>query len=261
MSNRKFGLIIWEFFSGLETARLLNNLIMCREKHPRVFSYLSFPRATEDNASLLQNEFLLLYNRGSILGGLPMVDQKNQHPSLLSDVSLIETIMVVPNNLGVYQGKHCEQRNVSIVHSSIDQIPVKSVYPLEQVVILITSGRKNGHHTDRSTNEQVGIPKYLLQTLLRKLVLKPKRLERERRLFCSILTITSMHPVSAVIPHQLKQTPWLKRMPTHCFAEFFCVRSCVWLAWGSLSYARSVAWITLASVAGEPSESIHFPRL
>lgn len=159
MSNRKFGLIIWEFFSGLETARLLNNLIMCREKHPRVFSYLSFPRATEDNASLLQNEFLLLYNRGSILGGLPMVDQKNQHLSLLSDVSLIETIMVVPNNLGVYQGKHCEQRNVSIVHSAIDQIPVKSVYPLEQVVILITSGRKNGHHTDRSTNEQVGIPK------------------------------------------------------------------------------------------------------
>lgn len=79
-------------------------------------------------------------------------------------------------------------------HISAEPVPIKA------------SG--NSHHLRerRLGTTQTSLPmdrsvfqSDLLQTLLRKLALKLKLIERERQLFSSILTITSMRQVSAII--------------------------------------------------------------
>lgn len=91
MSNGKFSLIVWDFLLGKRPPGLLYNLIMYREKHYKGFSYLSFPRADEDIQASYKMHFYLNIKEDWFGQAQVIVDQKNWHPPLSSDVASIES--------------------------------------------------------------------------------------------------------------------------------------------------------------------------
>lgn len=165
-----------------------------------------------------------------------------------------------------------------IVRSTIDHISVKPV-PIK------ASGNSHYLRQRGMGTTQASLPmdrsvfqSDLLQILLRKLALKPKLIERERQLFSSILTITSMRQVSVIIDSYTAsiQTDFVAYKSAHILScRVFLHQESVWLTWGSRSRSH---WAVLevlprshlqawpGSLEGSPSkfiqvdDGIRFPQ-